>query len=110
MVSSVVPGIRQEKQMAQLDRITQDPEVMGGKPCIRGMRVTVGMIVGQIGAGHSIEEVLAEYPYLEREDMLQALRYAAYRRTGRTPVQRDHLGNGPARTGPERTSAHTCRQ
>ncbi len=63
--------------MAQLDRITQDPEVMGGKPCIRGMRVTVGMIVGQIGAGHSIEEVLAEYPYLEREDVLQALRYAA---------------------------------
>ena len=65
--------------MAQLDRITQDPEVMGGKPCIPGMRVTVGMIVGQIGAGHSIEEVLAEYPYLEREDVLQALRYAARR-------------------------------
>ncbi len=43
------------------------------------MRVTVGMIVGQIGAGHSIEEVLAEYPYLEREDVLQALRYAAWR-------------------------------
>ena len=63
--------------MAQLDRITQNPEVMGGKPCIRGMRVTVGMIVGQIGAGHSIEEVLAEYPYLEREDVLQALGYAA---------------------------------
>ena len=59
--------------MAQLDRITQDPGVMGGKPCIRGMRVTVGMIVGQIGAGHSIEEVLAEYPYLEREDVLQAI-------------------------------------
>ena len=64
--------------MAQLDRITQDPEVMGGKPCIRGMRVTVGMIVGQIGAGHTIDEVLAEYPYLEREDVLQALRYAAW--------------------------------
>ena len=60
--------------MAQLNRITQDPEVMGGKPCIRGMRVTVGMIVGQIGAGHTIDEVLAEYPYLEREDVLQALR------------------------------------
>jgi uncharacterized protein (DUF433 family) len=78
MVSSVLPGIRQEKQMAHLDRITQDPEVMGGKPCVRGMRVTVGMIVGQIGAGHSIGEVLAEYPYLEREDVLQALRYAAW--------------------------------
>lgn len=50
---------------------------MGGKPCIRGMRVTVGMIVGQIGAGHSIEELLADYPYLEREEILQALRYAA---------------------------------
>ena len=63
--------------MPQLDRIRQDPAVMGGKPCIRGMRVTVGMIVGQIGAGHSIEQVLADYPYLEREDVLQALRYAA---------------------------------
>lgn len=64
--------------MAQLDRITRDPNVMGGKPCIRGMRVTVGMIVGQIGAGHSIEQLLADYPYLEREDILQALRYAAW--------------------------------
>jgi uncharacterized protein (DUF433 family) len=67
-----------EMGMAQLDRITQDPGVMGGKACIRGMRVTVGMIVGQIGAGHSIEDLLAEYPYLEREDILQALRYAAW--------------------------------
>jgi len=65
--------------MPQLDRITMNPAVMGGKPCIRGMRVTVGMIVGQIGAGHTIEEVLAAYPYLEREDILQALRYAAWR-------------------------------
>jgi uncharacterized protein (DUF433 family) len=52
---------------------------MGGKPCIRGMRVTVGMIINQIGAGHSIEEVLANYPYLEHEDILQALQYAAWR-------------------------------
>jgi uncharacterized protein (DUF433 family) len=59
------------------DRITQNPSVMGGKPCIRGMRVTVGMIVGQIGAGVSIEELLADYPYLEREDVMQALGYAA---------------------------------
>ena len=65
--------------MAALDRITQEPDVMSGKPCIRGMRVTVGMIVGQIAAGHSIEEILADYPYLEREDVLQALRYAAWR-------------------------------
>lgn len=64
--------------MAQIDRVTQDPDIMGGKPCVRGMRVTVGMIVGQIGAGRSIDEVLADYPYLEREDILQALRYAAW--------------------------------
>ncbi len=63
--------------MDQLDRITRNPAVMGGKACIRGMRVTVSMIVGQIGAGHTIEEILASYPYLEREDVLQALRYAA---------------------------------
>ena len=64
--------------MAQIDRITQDPAVMGGKPCIRGMRVTVGMIVGQIGAGRTIEDLLTDYPYLQREDVLQALRYAAW--------------------------------
>ncbi len=63
--------------MGQFDRITQDPAVMGGKACIRGMRVTVGMVVGQIGAGHSVDQLLASYPYLEREDVLQALRYAA---------------------------------
>jgi uncharacterized protein (DUF433 family) len=61
----------------QLDRITQNAEVMGGKACIRGMRVTVGMIVGQIGAGRAIDDLLADYPYLEREDTMQALRYAA---------------------------------
>ena len=61
--------------MANFDRITQQPDMMGGKPCVRGMRVTVGMI----GAGHSIEAILADYPYLEREDILQALRYAAWR-------------------------------
>lgn len=65
--------------MEMLDRITQDPAIMGGKPCIRGMRVTVGMIVGQIGAGRSIENILGDYPYLEREDIAQALRYAAWR-------------------------------
>ena len=65
--------------MEPLDRITQRPEVMGGKACVRGMRVTVGMIVGQIGAGRSVEDVLVDYPYLEREDILQALRYAAWR-------------------------------
>ena len=64
--------------MEALDRITLNPEVMGGKPCIRGMRVTVGMIVGEIGAGQSIEDLLADYPYLEREDIMQALQYAAW--------------------------------
>ncbi|EGY28337.1 hypothetical protein Rin_00017280 [Candidatus Regiella insecticola 5.15] len=64
--------------MGQLNRITQEPNVMGGKACIRGMRVTVGMVVRQIGAGHNIDEILADYPYLEREDIMQALRYAAW--------------------------------
>ena len=63
--------------METMERITQNPSVMGGKPCIRGMRVTVGMIVAQIGAGVSVEELLTEYPYLEREDIMQALKYAA---------------------------------
>jgi uncharacterized protein (DUF433 family) len=48
--------------MTQIDRITQDAGVMGGKACIRGMRVNVSMIVGQIGVGRSIEEILADYP------------------------------------------------
>ena len=65
--------------MRQFNRITQQPEIMGGKACIRGMRVTVGMVVGQIGAGHSVEEILVDYPYLERDDVMQALRYAAWR-------------------------------
>ena len=65
--------------MNHFERITQDPAVMGGKPCIRGLRVTVGMIVGQIGSGRTVDELLADYPYLEREDVLEALRYAAWR-------------------------------
>jgi uncharacterized protein (DUF433 family) len=64
--------------MRHLDRITQDPAVMGGAPCVRGMRVTVGMIVGQLGAGRSIDDLLADYPYLQREDILQSLRHAAW--------------------------------
>lgn len=65
--------------MEPFNRITQEASVMGGKACIRGMRVTVGMVVGQIAAGHAINEVLVDYPYLEREDIMQALRYAAWR-------------------------------
>jgi uncharacterized protein (DUF433 family) len=56
---------------------------MGGKPCIRGMRLTVGRILSQIGAGETIEELLADYPYLEREDVLQSLQYAAWLAEGR---------------------------
>jgi len=63
--------------MERLDRITRNSGVMGGRACIRNMRVTVGMIVNQVGEGHTIDEILADYPYLEKEDVLQALRYAA---------------------------------
>jgi len=62
-----------------LARITADPEVMGGRPCIRGLRVTVGMVVGLVAAGHSREEILRLYPYLEAEDISEALAYAAWR-------------------------------
>lgn len=65
--------------MIDLDRITHDANIMGGKACVRGMRVTVGMIVRQIGSGDTVDDVLASYPYLDREDVLQALRYAAWR-------------------------------
>jgi uncharacterized protein (DUF433 family) len=65
--------------MHNLTRITFNPEVMGGKPCIRGLRVTVGTIVGLIGSGKTTDEVLLDYTYLEREDVLQALSYAACR-------------------------------
>jgi uncharacterized protein (DUF433 family) len=66
--------------MDKFDRITQDGAVMGGRPSIRGMRVTVGMIVGQIASGLSVEDLLADYPYLERDDIVQALRFAAQSR------------------------------
>jgi uncharacterized protein (DUF433 family) len=72
--------------MGAFDRITQHPEMMGGKACIRGKRVTVGMIVGQIGSGRAVDELLLDYPYLDREDILQALRYAAWRAEEREVV------------------------
>jgi len=65
--------------MNSLTRITLDPVVMGGKPCIRGMRVTVGTIVGLLASGHGHEEILKAYPYLEEEDIGEALSYAACR-------------------------------
>ncbi|MCX7421745.1 MAG: DUF433 domain-containing protein [Planctomycetia bacterium] len=63
----------------KFDRITLTPSVMGGKPCIRGMRVTVGMILGLLASRVSREQILAEYPYLEDADIDAALEYAAWR-------------------------------
>jgi uncharacterized protein (DUF433 family) len=65
--------------MPELQRITRDPEVMGGKPCIRGMRVTVGTILGLLAGGHGEREILEAYPYLELDDIREALSYAAWR-------------------------------
>jgi uncharacterized protein (DUF433 family) len=63
----------------RLTRITFDPQVMCGKPCIRGLRVTVVAIVGLVAAGHSTAEILQAHPYLEEEDVRQALAYASWR-------------------------------
>lgn len=65
--------------MRKLKRITFDPAVMGGKPCIRGLRVTVGTLVGLVASGHSTAEILQDYPYLEEGDVQEALTYAAWR-------------------------------
>lgn len=65
--------------MKNLTRITLNPKVMGGKPCIRGLRVTVGTIVGLIASGYTNVEILKLYPYLEEEDLREALAYAAWR-------------------------------
>ncbi len=65
--------------MRQLTRITFNPEVMGGKPCIRGLRVTVGNLVGLVASGYSASEIIKLYPYLEEEDVKEALAYAAWR-------------------------------
>ena len=65
--------------MKSFERITFDPAVMGGKPCIRGLRVTVGTIVGLMAQGHTPAEILQAYPYLEEADLREALAYAAWR-------------------------------
>ena len=71
------------------ERITVDPERMGGVPCIRDLRVTVGMVLGQLATGRTTDLVLEDYPYLEREDVLAALEYAAARVNEReVPVAR----------------------
>lgn len=65
--------------MGPVDRIRTDPQVMGGKPCIRGMRVTVSTVVNLVAGGKTVNEILVAYPYLEAADVEQALRYAAWR-------------------------------
>jgi len=65
--------------MQPLTRITLNPEVMGGKPCIRGMRVTVGAIVGLMASGNTPADIIKAYPYLEEADIYEALAYAAWR-------------------------------
>lgn len=65
--------------MKNLTRITFNPAVMGGKPCIRGMRVTVGTLIGLLASGKTREEILEAYPYLEDDDLREALAYAAWR-------------------------------
>jgi uncharacterized protein (DUF433 family) len=64
--------------MFGFDRITFNPNVMGGRACIRGMRVTVALVLNLVANGMSAEEILEAYPYLEREDIQQALHYAAW--------------------------------
>jgi uncharacterized protein (DUF433 family) len=64
--------------MTEFQRISLDPAIMGGRACIRGTRVTVGMLVGQIGAGRSVDELVDEYQYVTRDDVLEAIRYAAW--------------------------------
>lgn len=75
--------LRYHDGVLELKRITVDPEVMGGKPCIRGMRVTVGMIVEAVAAGRTTQDLLADFPYLEEQDIREALSYAASLAQGR---------------------------
>jgi uncharacterized protein (DUF433 family) len=65
--------------MKHLERITLNPEIMGGKPCIRGLRVTVGTVIGLLASGLTHEEILKMYPYMQHEDLMEALSYAAWR-------------------------------
>lgn len=72
--------------MRQFERISTNPNVMEGKPCIRGMRVTVGMILGELAAGRTVEQLLVDFPYLEEADIREALGYAAELAQGRDVV------------------------
>lgn len=75
--------------MVSLTRITIDPEVLGGRPCIHGMRISVDTVVGLLASGHSSAKILKAYPYLEEEDIREVLRYAAWRAgEGGSPLER----------------------
>jgi uncharacterized protein (DUF433 family) len=71
-------SLLQARRIAMFDRITFDPQIMGGRACIRGMRITVAHILGQVAHGATVQEILTDFPYLEREDVQQALKYAAW--------------------------------
>ncbi len=75
--SGAFRGVPCHHRSMSLDRVTVDPAQMGGVPCIRGLRVTVSMVLGQLAAGRTVDELLGDYPYLEREDVTAALEYAA---------------------------------
>jgi uncharacterized protein (DUF433 family) len=75
--------MRYHDEVQQFSRITMDPDVMGDKPCIRGMRVTVGMIVEALSTGRTIEQLLVDFPYLEEPDICDALAFAASLAQGR---------------------------
>jgi uncharacterized protein (DUF433 family) len=79
LLSNNFPISREVTVVQNLTRINRNAQVMGGKPCIRGMRITVGTIVGLIASGHSNSEILSAYPYLEEADIYEALAYAAWR-------------------------------
>lgn len=64
--------------MPELDRITFDPNIMGGRACLRGMRVTVSLLLNLVANGMTIDDIIDDYPYVEPEDIRQALRYAAW--------------------------------
>ena len=71
-------NLKKEEEMKKFDRITIDPKVFGGKACIRGLRFPVSKILDLLAAGMSSEEILSDYPYLEKEDIVQAVKYAAW--------------------------------
>ncbi len=84
--------------METFDRITHDPQVMGGKPCIRGLRVTVGTVLGLLADGATWEQILTDYPYLEAEDIRAALAFAAWHASeADVPLtdDEDHRGHVP---------------